>query len=110
MTRASSSPPPQGGMPSPQAITHAIRRIAKRAGTLGLGVHAMRHPTGTWLIRAGIDVRTVAELLRHSSPSTTLNVHAHEMEGAQADAVRRLLGANGNRMATAGRSRPKRPS
>jgi integrase len=102
--------PPQGGMPSPQAITHAIRRIAKRAGTLGLGVHAMRHSTGTWLIRAGIDVRTVAALLRHSSPSTTLNVYAHEMEGAQADAVRHLLGANGNRMATAGRSRPKEPS
>lgn len=99
--------PPQGGMPSPQAITHAIRKIAKRAGTLGLGVHAMRHSTGTWLIRAGIDVRTVAALLRHSSPSTTLNVYAHEMEGAQADAVRHLLG---NRMATAAGLGPKKPS
>jgi integrase len=97
-------------MPSPQAITHAIRRIAKRAGTLGLGVHAMRHSTGTWLIRAGIDVRTVAALLRHSSSSTTLNVYAHEVEGAQADAVRHLLGADGSRMATAVGSDPKNPS
>jgi integrase len=102
--------PPTGGMPSPQAITHAIRRIAKRAGTIGLGVHAMRHSTGTWLIRAGVDVRTVAALLRHSSPTTTLNVYAHEVEGAQAEAVRHLLGSNGNRMATAGGSDPKIPS
>jgi integrase len=102
--------PPGGGMPSPQAITHAIRRIAKRAGTIGLGVHSMRHSTGTWLIRAGVEVRTVAALLRHSSPTTTLNVYAHEVEGAQADAVRHLLGASGNRMATANGSDPKIPS
>jgi integrase len=58
------------------------------------------------LIRAGVDVRTVAALLRHSSPATTLNVYAREVEGAQADAVRHLLGANGNRMATAVGSDP----
>jgi integrase len=93
--------PAAGGMPSPGAITHAIRLIAKRAGTVGLGVHAMRHSTGSWLVRAEVDVRTVAALLRPSSPATTLNVYAHEMEGAQADAVRLLLG-HGNRTATAG--------
>ncbi len=90
-----------GGLPSPGAISHAVRRIARRAGLSVRGVHAMRHSTGSWLIRSGVDVRTVAAILRHSAPSTTLNVYAHEMEGAQAVAVRNLLGANGNRMATA---------
>ncbi len=92
--------PAGGGMPSPGSITHAVRRILTKAGIQGRGVHAMRHSTGSWLIRSGVDVRTVAAILRHSSAATTLNVYAHEMEGAQADAVRHLLGANGNRMAT----------
>ncbi len=86
-----------GGLPSPGAISHAVRRIARRAGLSVRGVHAMRHSTGSWLIRSGVDVRTVAAILRHSAPSTTLNVYAHEMGGAQAAAVRNLLGANGNR-------------
>jgi integrase len=92
--------PELGGSPSPGAISHAIRRIAARAGLSIRGVHAMRHSTGSWLIRAGVDIRTVAALLRHSSASTTLNVYAHELEGAQAGAVMHLLGASGNNSAT----------
>jgi len=89
-----------GGKPSPGAISHAIRRIAARARLSVRGVHAMRHSTGSWLINAGVDIRTVAAVLRHSSATTTLNVYAHEIEGAQARAVTHLLGAHGNRMAT----------
>lgn len=76
-----------GGQPSPGAISHAIRRIAARAKLTVRGVRAMRHSTGSWLIRAGVDIRTVAAVLRHSSASTTPNVYAHEFEGAQAHAV-----------------------
>ena len=61
----------------------------------------MRHSTGSWLIRSGVDIRTVAAILRHSSAATTLNVYAHEIAGAQAEAVTHLLGADGNRLATA---------
>jgi integrase len=68
----------------------------------------MRHSTGSWLIRSGVDVRTVAALLRHSSASTTLNVYAHELEGAQAEAVKNLLGADCNRIGTAADSHSKR--
>lgn len=89
-----------GGQPSPGAISHAIRRIAARAKLSVRGVHAMRHSTGSWLIHAGVDIRTVAAVLRHSSASTTLNIYAHEIEGAQAEAVTHLLGSHGNRMAT----------
>ncbi len=89
-----------GGLPSPGAISHAVRRIAARAKLSVRGVHAMRHSTGSWLIRSGVDVRTVAAVLRHSSAATTLNVYAHEVAGAQAEAVTHLLGSHGNRMAT----------
>ena len=94
-----------GGRPTPGALGQAIRRIARRAGLSQIGVHAIRHSTGSWLIRAGVDVRTVAAVLRHSATSTTLNVYAHEIEGAQAAAVSHLdahlLPSHGNRLATA---------
>jgi len=96
--------PECGGRPSPGALGSAVRAIAKKAGLTLRGIHAMRHSTGSWLIRAGVDVRTVAAILRHSNPSTTLGVYSHEIEGAQAEAVRHLdqhLRANdGNRWAT----------
>jgi integrase len=101
--------PEGGGVPSPGVISHAIRRIAKRAGLSLRGVHALRHSTRSWLIRSGVDIRTVAAVLRHSSASTTLDVYAHELEGAQAAAVMNLLGANGNRLATAAGSDIKKP-
>jgi integrase len=103
---------PIGGVPSPGAISHAVRRIAARAGTSVRGVHAMRHSTASWMLREGADVRTVQAVLRHSAASTTLNTYAHEIEGAQAAAVAHVdryltLPApeaertNGHRLATA---------
>jgi integrase len=102
--------PAGGGTPSPSTMSKAVRKIATRAGLSIRGIHAMRHSTGSWLIRAGVDVRTVAAVLRHSSAATTLNVYAHELEGAQAEAVKHLLGAGGNRLATATGTESDKPS
>jgi integrase len=77
-------------MYSPAAVYEAVHKIAKRAGLSLRNLHGIRHSTGSWLIRAGVDVTTVAAILRHSTPSTTLAVYSHELEGAQADAVERL--------------------
>ena len=110
-----------GGVPSPGAISHAVRRIAARAGTSVRGVHAMRHSTASWMLREGADVRTVQAVMRHSAASTTLNTYAHEIEGAQAAAVAhvdRYLtmpttesdNSDGHRLATVGgRVSRKRP-
>jgi integrase len=102
---------PLGGVPSPGGISHAIRRIAKRANTTLRGVHAMRHSTASWMLREGADIRTVQAVLRHSAASTTLNTYAHEIEGAQAAAVAHVdryliakpdtpANPDGNRLAT----------
>jgi len=105
--------PEGGGRPTPGSLSQAIRRIAEGEGLTLRGVHAMRHSTGSWLIRSGVDIRTVAAVLRHSAPSTTLNVYAHEIEGAQAEAVahldQHLRGVNGNRLATAASEKSKSP-
>jgi integrase len=58
-------------------------------------LHDLRHTAATWMLAAGTDVPTVARVLEHSTPSTTLNVYAHVIVGAEARAV----SAIGNRLA-----------
>ena len=47
-----------------------------------------RYPDQSMMaLQAGADVRTVAVLLGHASPSTTLNIYGHVVAGAQERAV-----------------------
>lgn len=82
--------PAGGGMYSPGAVYDAVHKIAKRAGLSLRNLHGIRHSTGSWLVRAGVDFATVAAILRHSTPSTTLAIYTHELDGAQAEAVERV--------------------
>lgn len=42
--------------------------------------HALRHFFGSWLIRQGMPITTVAAVLGHSTPAMTLRVYAREVE------------------------------
>ena len=52
-----------------------------------LDFHALRHTCGAWLIIAGVDVKTVQTVMRHSTPTLTLNTYGHLMEGAESRAI-----------------------
>lgn len=67
--------------PRPDAFTRAFNRLRDRLG-LSVRLHDLRHAHATRLLTAGIDVRTVAGRLGHSSASTTLNIYAHFMPSA----------------------------
>lgn len=55
---------------SPPAIDHLIRQLGREAGVL-LSSHRLRHVCLTRLVRAGVDVVTVAEIAGHSRLETT---------------------------------------
>ena len=42
-----------------------------------MGVHSLRHTFATRAIEAGMDVRTLSEILGHSQVSLTLQLYAH---------------------------------
>ncbi len=75
------SPEPDGSTPyNPETLTSLIVRCRDKVGLPELHLHHLRHFSATQLIAAGVDVRTVAGRLGHSSPAITLNVYANAWE------------------------------
>ena len=50
---------------------------------VGVSLHDLRHAQATGLIASGVDVRTVAARLGHSSPAVTLAVYSHPVTAAE---------------------------
>lgn len=55
---------------SAHAVMRSIKRTMERAGVEATS-HQLRHYFGTALVRNGVDLRTVQELMRHESLATT---------------------------------------
>lgn len=77
----------------PDRVSHAFYRI-KRELEVDVRLHDLRHLHVTQLLAAGVDVRTVAGRVGHTTPDVTLSVYAHFVPAADraaADAIGDLL-------------------
>ena len=70
-------------------FTGAYRKAAAAAGVPGR-LHDLRHAHATWLLRAGVHPRIVAERLGHSSTVLTMDTYSHVLPGMQDAAVAQL--------------------
>ena len=52
-----------------------------------VSLHSLRHTNATIMINNGADIRTVSGRLGHSQTSTTLNIYAHALQTADANAA-----------------------
>jgi len=67
--------------------TKRLPRLAARAGCPGARLNDLRHAHATMLLEADVSLRTVADRLGHSKPTTTQNIYGHILAGADAAAA-----------------------
>lgn len=66
---------------TPSTFTWRFKLILKKNGLpKKLNVHSLRQSNASLLIANGADVATVAGLLGHSQPSTTLDIYTHAFD------------------------------
>ena len=66
---------------TPTTFTYRFKLILKKNGLpQELNVHSLRHTAASLMIAGGTDVATVAGILGHSRPSTTLDIYTHAFD------------------------------
>lgn len=65
------------GFVSPRTFDYRYHKLLRTAGVQTINYHALRHTFATRCIEAGIDVKTLSELLGHTDASITLNTYVH---------------------------------
>ncbi|MDY2904915.1 MAG: site-specific integrase [Caecibacter massiliensis] len=61
--------------------------MCKAAGIPGFSFHGLRHTHATLLLKAGVNVKVVAERLGHADVAITMRTYAHVLPTMQASAV-----------------------
>ncbi len=79
-----------GGTLIPGTTAIWLRRFAQRHGLRPVTPHKLRHTFATLQIAYGTDIRTVAGVMGHSSPTTTLTIYAHQVKEASEKAARAM--------------------
>ncbi|MFF0658159.1 tyrosine-type recombinase/integrase [Micromonospora tulbaghiae] len=69
--------PPVGAPMTAGAVAKLVVRLRQRTGIAAFTPHVLRHGYATRLLRAGVPVEVVAELLGHASTTTTSQIYSH---------------------------------
>lgn len=72
------------------SIAKAHKLLCKKANIRIVTFHCLRHTFATRSIEAGIDYKTVSEILGHSKPSTTINLYVHSTNDSKRDAAEKI--------------------
>jgi integrase len=86
-----------GGILNPSNLRNrSLKRIKARSGTReDLRFHDLRHTCATLLLRDGVHVKVVSEMLGHASILVTLNTYSHvlpDMQDSAAEAMEAAFG------------------
>lgn len=71
-------------------LTKTLYNVCKRIGIPRRSPHDLRHTFGTRLNERGVDANTIARLMGHSNPTTTMNIYIHTDDAQLRRAMDRL--------------------
>ena len=77
----------KGGPLDPAWINYQLHRALDRAELPRIRVHDLRHTAATLLLAGGKHLKSVADLLGHSTISLTLNTYSHTTPALHQDAA-----------------------
>lgn len=61
----------------PRTLQYSFKRLLKQCGINDINFHSLRHTFATNCIELGFEIKTLSEILGHSSVSFTLNRYVH---------------------------------
>lgn len=62
---------------SPRTYEYRYHKLLRASGVADINYHALRHTFATRCIEAGVDVKSLSEILGHADASITLNTYVH---------------------------------
>lgn len=68
-----------------------LKKMCKKHNMDFYGIHSMRHFVATAMISKGADIKTVSEILGHSSANTTLGIYVHAFNEVKARATDEIV-------------------
>ena len=61
----------------PRAYQKSFENLLNKLHIKHYGFHSLRHTFATRLLEQGVDIKTISELMGHSTPTITLNLYVH---------------------------------
>ena len=72
-----------GTVGHPHAFNTFISRFCKDNGLEKVGPHLLRHMSGSYLLKGGIDIASISKKLGHSDKSFTMKTYIHSLESSE---------------------------
>ncbi|WP_220508385.1 tyrosine-type recombinase/integrase [Amycolatopsis dendrobii] len=84
---------PDGSPLHPADVGDEFARLIQKAGLPPVTLHVLRHGAATLALGAGVDMKIIQHMLRHSSIKVTMDLYTNVAQEVAADAARKLAGA-----------------
>jgi hypothetical protein len=75
-------------------VADEFGRLIRLADLPPITLHGLRHGAATLALAAGVDLKAVQHMLRHSSITVTIDLYTNVLQEVAADAARKLAGAS----------------
>jgi len=74
----------------PNTVTRAWQMLCQKCGVRVIRLHDARHTFASLMLKQGVDLKIVQEMLGHSRLSTTSDIYTHLLPGLQRSAARKF--------------------